>query len=55
MLATVLDGPNALAYNTLSHPGEVTTVTRYAVVPAKGNFRWTFPAHSVSLLQFERT
>jgi alpha-N-arabinofuranosidase len=55
MLATVLDGPNALAYNTLSHPGEVTTLTRYAVVPAKGNFRWTFPAHSVTLLQFDRT
>ena len=48
--AYMLDGPGATAYNTASHPQEVTTTTKTAEV-GSGDFAWTFPAHSVSLLQ----
>jgi hypothetical protein len=51
MLASVLDGPSPLAYNTLAHPAEVGTFTRFVVLRAKHDFWWTFPAHSVTLLQ----
>lgn len=50
LLATLLDGPSPLAYNTLDHPDEVTSVARFAEVN-RGNFEWAFPAHSVTLLQ----
>jgi alpha-L-arabinofuranosidase len=53
LLATVVDGPDALAYNTIFQPDEVNVSSRFAVVPPKGTFEWTFRAHSVTLLQLE--
>ena len=48
--ALVLDGPSATAYNTAPHPREVTT-TAITKEVGIGSFTWTFPAHSVTLLQ----
>ena len=50
LLVALPDGPSATAYNTGSYPREVkTTLRRQRVGP--GSFTWTFPAHSVTLLQ----
>lgn len=49
--ASVLDGPSATAYNTPSHPLEVTMTASTKEVGV-GGFRWAFPAHSVTLLSF---
>jgi alpha-L-arabinofuranosidase len=48
--ATVLDGPSPTAFNTLASPSTVTTVTR-TVEETSRQFSWTFPAHSVTLLE----
>jgi alpha-L-arabinofuranosidase len=50
---TLLDGPDATAYNTPPHPDSVTTETATVEV-GNGDFSWTFPAHSVTLLQLSR-
>jgi hypothetical protein len=55
ILDSVLDGPNPLSYNTVSRPDQVMAYSRFAVVPSTGNLWWTFPAHSVTLLQVEVT
>ncbi len=47
---SVLDGPSATSFNTRAHPRAVVTTESLATVPS-GRFDWTFPAHSVSLLQ----
>lgn len=52
--ALVLDGPSATAYNTPLHPREVTTTVVKKDVGV-GGFRWTFPAHSVTLLNLSVT
>ncbi len=49
----VLDGQNPTAYNTPAHPDSVTTAASSAEV-GNGDFSWTFPAHSVTLLQVSR-
>jgi alpha-L-arabinofuranosidase len=49
----VLDGLSPTAYNTPAHPDSVTTVASTAVVRSS-DFSWTFPAHSVTLLQMSR-
>jgi alpha-L-arabinofuranosidase len=46
----LLDGASPTAYNTPEDPDSVTTVARTAEV-GNGDFSWTFPAHSVTLLQ----
>jgi alpha-N-arabinofuranosidase len=51
VVSTVLDGPSPLAYNDLAHPNTVRLVTRHTMVPPDRNFSWTFPDHSVTLLQ----
>jgi alpha-L-arabinofuranosidase len=48
--ATVLNGPSPTAFNTAASPATVTTVTR-TVEETKREFSWTFPAHSVTLLE----
>ena len=48
--ASVLNGPSASAYNTVSHPREVT-ITENTKQVGSGSFTWTFPAHSVTLLR----
>jgi len=48
--ATVLDGPSPTAFNTTASPATVTTVTR-TVEETSPQFSWTFPAHSVTLLE----
>jgi alpha-N-arabinofuranosidase len=50
--ASVLDGPSATAYNSVLAPDEVTTADVSRDV-GSGNFDWTFPAHSVSLLRLD--
>lgn len=52
--ALVLDGPGATAYNTPLHPREVTTTVIKKDVGV-GGFRWTFPAHSVTVLRLSVT
>jgi alpha-N-arabinofuranosidase len=52
MSATLLDGPDALAYNTDYQPRAVTTRSTRVWVGER-NFSWTFPAHSVTLLQLQ--
>jgi alpha-L-arabinofuranosidase len=49
----LLDGPSPTAYNTAEKPDNVTTVARTADV-GSGDFFWTFPAHSVTMLQLSR-
>jgi alpha-N-arabinofuranosidase len=49
----ILDGPSPTAYNTAEKPDNVTTVARTADV-GSGDFFWTFPAHSVTMLQLSR-
>jgi alpha-L-arabinofuranosidase len=50
LAATVLDGASPEAFNSLAKPDEVaTTCTTHDV--GKGDFAWTFPAHSLSLLE----
>jgi len=51
MLCTLLDGPSALAYNSFTHPEEVTLTTHFAHAGGGSSFWWWFPAHSVTLLQ----
>ncbi len=46
----VLDGPSPTSYNTPSQPGLVSTQASTAQLSG-GEFSWTFPAHSVSLLE----
>lgn len=46
----VLDGPSPTSYNTPLQPGLVRTQARAAELKS-GGFSWTFPAHSVSLLE----
>jgi alpha-N-arabinofuranosidase len=50
MTVSVLDGPSTTAYNTFSRPRLVTVVTRVTAVRGR-NLSWTFPAHSLTLLQ----
>lgn len=52
--AYVIDGPSPLAYNTPWDPRVVTVTAGSSDVPA-GAFKWTFPAHSLSLLQMGTT
>jgi len=47
---SVLDGPSPTAYNTRAHP-DLVTLANSTFRLGKGNFDWTFPAHSVTLLQ----
>jgi alpha-L-arabinofuranosidase len=49
----LLDGQSPTAYNTPTHPDSVTTVASTAEV-GNGDFSWTFPAHSITLLQLSR-
>lgn len=50
-VASVLDGPKATSYNTTGHREAVRVRNRF--VPAAGGaVRFTFPAHSVTLLRF---
>jgi alpha-L-arabinofuranosidase len=49
----VLDEPNPTAYNTPEDPDSVTTVASTAQV-GNGEFPWTFPAHSLTMLQLPR-
>jgi len=46
----VLDGPGPTSFNTPSQPGLVDTQATTAEITS-GEFSWTFPAHSVSLLE----
>jgi alpha-N-arabinofuranosidase len=48
--AYVLDGPGPTAYNAASGPGEVR-VEESSVKLSAGGFTWTFPAHSLTLLE----
>jgi alpha-N-arabinofuranosidase len=48
--AYVLDGPSPTAFNTRAHP-EVVRTTSSVVAVGRRSFHWTFPAHSVTLLQ----
>jgi alpha-N-arabinofuranosidase len=50
VLVTVLDGPSPTAYNIYQGQNLVGTTSAVATV-GPGNFRWMFPAHSVTLLQ----
>lgn len=50
VLVTVLDGPSPTAYNVSEDAKTVTTSSVVATVGYR-NFRWMFPAHSVTLLQ----
>jgi alpha-L-arabinofuranosidase len=50
LAATVLDGASPEASNSVAQPDEVTTTCTTHHV-AKGDFTWTFPAHSLSLLE----
>ena len=49
----LLDGQSPTAYNTPAYPDSVTTVASTAEV-GNGDFSWTFPAHSITLLQLSR-
>lgn len=51
MTSSVLDGPGPLAYNTYYRPDAVKITYVSSRVPLDRNFFWTFPAHSVSLLE----
>jgi alpha-L-arabinofuranosidase len=46
----LLDGPSPTSFNTPSHPGLVKTRVTTAEIQS-GEFSWTFPAHSVSLIE----
>ena len=50
LTARLLDGPSPTAYNTLDQPDEVGITTLRGTVHNRG-FEWTFPAHSVTLLE----
>jgi alpha-N-arabinofuranosidase len=50
MTVSVLDGPSTTAYNTFSRPRLVKVATRVTRVRGR-NLTWTFPAHSLTLLQ----
>jgi alpha-L-arabinofuranosidase len=47
-----LNGPGATSYNTPSHPNSVTTNKSKTSV-GKGSFTYTFPAHSVTLIELK--
>jgi len=49
----LLDGPSPTAYNTTSAPDKVRIEPATAEV-GTGDFSWTFPAHSVTLLELSR-
>lgn len=51
VVASVLDGPRATAYNTAAQPRVVRTRTSSASV-GTGTVAWRFPPHSVTLLRF---
>ena len=53
MHVLLLDGPSPTAYNTPENPDNVTTVSTTAEV-GNGDFFWTFPAHSITMLQLSR-
>jgi alpha-N-arabinofuranosidase len=48
--ASLLDGPSPTAYNSFGQPDEVGITAGRGTVQ-KGSFWWTFPAHSVTLLE----
>jgi hypothetical protein len=50
MTVSVLDGPSTTSYNTFSRPRLVKVATRVTRVRGR-NLSWTFPAHSLTLLQ----
>ena len=50
----LLDGPSPTVYNTPENRDSVTTVSSTAEV-GNGDFFWTFPAHSITMLQLSRT
>lgn len=54
MTVSVLDGPSTTAYNTFSRPRLVQVTTRVTQVGSR-NLSWTFPAHSLTLLQLSVT
>ncbi len=49
----LLDGPSPTAFNTPANPDNVTTVSTSAEV-GNTDFFWTFPAHSITMLQLSR-
>ncbi len=49
-----LNGPNIAAFNDRDHPTDVT-VTESAIADAAERFVYTFPAHSVTLIEFVAT
>ena len=46
----LFDGPSPTAYNTPETPDNVSTLAGSAEV-GNGDFSWTFPAHSITMLQ----
>ncbi len=48
--ADLIDGPSPTAFNTRSDP-EVVRATLWTVGLGRGSFQWTFPPHSLTLLQ----
>ena len=50
VVASVLDGPSAMSFNTSAHPSTVRVRRRTALV-GRSQLAWTFPAHSVTLLR----
>lgn len=51
---SLLDGPSPTSYNLNGEPPSVTTTISKYLVPS-GNFTWTFPAHSVSIVALVTT
>jgi alpha-N-arabinofuranosidase len=50
--AYLLDGPSPVAFNTSSRP-ELVRVTASTIELGRGDLLWRFPAHSVTLLQWQ--